>query len=199
MKLQERIITLFDTHPAVDVFYMTSDEQFFAQKEHAEAQAQRLKVRGVAMITRDEVAVLKAQIEVGDPTLKHPDSTTELTAEELAQQLVDDAALQATVNKQLEIGADAASTDAPSNDAASTDAASTDAASTDAASTDAASTDAPSNDAASTDAASTDAASNDAASTDAASNDAASTDAASTDAASAKTKKNQPVNDNTAQ
>jgi hypothetical protein len=94
MDLRKTIISLFATHPAVDTFYMTTDGQFFAVKSNADAQSMRLPKKGVATVTR-------AQAEINSAAIAHPEQTTALTPEELAQKAQDDEAAQNSLNNVL--------------------------------------------------------------------------------------------------
>ncbi|UOE47982.1 hypothetical protein MTO98_26585 [Mucilaginibacter sp. SMC90] len=49
---------LFDTHPSVDVFYITSDAQAFFAENMADSHGQKLKVRDYIEVTREQVFIL---------------------------------------------------------------------------------------------------------------------------------------------
>jgi hypothetical protein len=99
MDLRKTIISLFATHPAVDTFYMTTDGQFFAVKSNADAQSMRLPKKGVATVTRAQADVMSAAIN--SAAIAHPEQTTALTPEELAQKAQDDEAAQNSLNNVL--------------------------------------------------------------------------------------------------
>lgn len=65
--MEQVIITLlaelFATHPEVDKFYLTSDNQAFIQEHHADAHAQTLKDKKVKAYTREVASV---QEDAGD-------------------------------------------------------------------------------------------------------------------------------------
>lgn len=46
---------LFDTHPSVDKFYLTSDGQAFFAENMADSHGQKLRVRDYIEVTRDQV------------------------------------------------------------------------------------------------------------------------------------------------
>ncbi|WP_121812792.1 hypothetical protein [Mucilaginibacter kameinonensis] len=50
--------SLFDTHPSVDVFYITSDAQAFFAENMADSHGQKLKVRDYIEVTREQVFIL---------------------------------------------------------------------------------------------------------------------------------------------
>lgn len=103
MDIKQTLIDLFETHPTVDTFFMTSDGQFFSVQSNADANAQRLKDRGVATVTREKVQPLidAAAEAAADPSLAHPEQDTVLTAEELQQKKADDASATEALNKVL--------------------------------------------------------------------------------------------------
>lgn len=84
MDLKQVIVNLFDTHPTVDVFYMTSDNQFFPVQANADYHASKLPKKGVATITRGISEQLKEALSASDIGLEHPEQTTALSAEQLA-------------------------------------------------------------------------------------------------------------------
>ena len=99
MNLQDTINELFATHPNVDVFYKTSDDQFFFEKPNADAHGMSLSNKGVATVTRAQ-AVLPVAAPGGDPTINNPEAT-QPTAEQLAEKAAADAAAQQALEAEL--------------------------------------------------------------------------------------------------
>jgi hypothetical protein len=100
MDIKKVIIDLFATHPKVDAFYKTSDGQFFEGRQNAEAHSQRLNDRGIATVTREQANTITAAA-IADASLAHPEQTTALTAEQLAEQTEADKKAQAALEALL--------------------------------------------------------------------------------------------------
>ena len=95
MELQAKIDGLFGTHPTVNTFYMTSDEEFFHTRGNADAHAMRLKDRGVAQIERQTAVTPKKEVPAGDPLLAHPEFNPASRREIAAKAKADDDAQEA--------------------------------------------------------------------------------------------------------
>jgi len=100
MNLQQTIVNLFDTHPTVDVFYMTSDQQFFEQQNNADYHASKLPKRGVATLNRGMSDQLKEAL-TANTSLTHPEQTTALTPEQIAAKQAEDNTAQDNLTKAI--------------------------------------------------------------------------------------------------
>lgn len=124
-KLWAAIVELFETHPEVDTFHKTSDDQFFDKKENADGHASRLKNKGVAAITRADVAAkqvdLQATEQSGAGSTINIDDATQPTPDQIAAKALADQQAQDALTNQLGLGGAANTTTvAPGADAAST-------------------------------------------------------------------------------
>ena len=101
MDLQKTIVDLFATHPKVDVFYMTSDQQFFEQKANADFHASKLVKKGVAEVTRGISEQLQEAITASNANVAHPEISTILTTEQLAAKANEDQLAQDALTKEI--------------------------------------------------------------------------------------------------
>ena len=102
MDIKKVIVDLFDTHPKVNTFYMTSDGQFFEVKENANYHSQRLPKKGVAVVTREQAESIKGTFAASAAAaIAHPEQTTVLTQEQLDAKKQSDDDAQKALDNQL--------------------------------------------------------------------------------------------------